>query len=292
MVVGLLFYVVLLSLFTITMGRSPHYYDMINDINNGTNYYLELQISEDATVSEIKKAYRSLSRVFHPDKNKDPGAKFRYMKIQTAHDILVDEETRAEYDELLKFGVPWEEQYYGRYVHRYGVPQHDIRYVLISTILLITIAKHCYQWYRHVVTKEQAKNSAHYKLRNIQLKKEMEFSTSKKPQNSENTEDSEIPEELEVVIHGCEMPTWKDLFLVQMVKFPFKVVILLFGWIRKPFFPLPTLSEEERIEVYCKEAGITREEFENRKKKYLEKMEKFRNSSKYKRTTRFLKKNR
>jgi len=50
------------------------------------------------------------------------------------------------------------------------------------------------------------------------------------------------------------------------------------------------LSEEERIRLYCEKMGITREEYEKKLQQFLEKQEKFKNSSKYKRAHRFMKK--
>jgi curved DNA-binding protein CbpA len=46
-------------------------------------------------------------------------------------------------------GIPWHEQYYGRYAHFYGAPDHDIRYVVLNLVILITVLKHLYQWNRH-----------------------------------------------------------------------------------------------------------------------------------------------
>ena len=62
------------------------------------NPYEELNLSKDATGDQIKKAYRNLSKLHHPDinKNKDT-SKFR--DIQQAYDILQDEEKRKHFDE-------------------------------------------------------------------------------------------------------------------------------------------------------------------------------------------------
>lgn len=44
----------------------------------------------------MKKKYRELSIVWHPDHSKDDGSKFRALK--RAYDVLVDPERRAKYD--------------------------------------------------------------------------------------------------------------------------------------------------------------------------------------------------
>jgi len=62
-------------------------------------HYDTLEVPETATQAEIKKAYRRLSLVHHPDKNRgnaDVSGKFQ--KINEAYEILGDENKRREYD--------------------------------------------------------------------------------------------------------------------------------------------------------------------------------------------------
>ena len=65
--------------------------------------YQVLNISSDATLKEIKKAYRSLSLQWHPDKNRDPDAKKMFYLINKANDILTDPKKK---DNWLKYGNP------------------------------------------------------------------------------------------------------------------------------------------------------------------------------------------
>ena len=67
--------------------------------------YAKLGVSRTATADEIKKAYRALARVHHPDANPDdPRAEERFKEISHAHDVLSDADKRKEYDDRLRFG--------------------------------------------------------------------------------------------------------------------------------------------------------------------------------------------
>ena len=62
--------------------------------------YKTLEISESASASEIKKAYRKLARQYHPDVNKDPKAEEKFKEINAAYEILSDKEKKAQYDQV------------------------------------------------------------------------------------------------------------------------------------------------------------------------------------------------
>lgn len=72
------------------------------------NYYEILNIKEDATDEEIKKAYRKLSKEYHPDTNKDKSeeeqkeAEDMFRLITKAKEILLNKQEREKFDEELK----------------------------------------------------------------------------------------------------------------------------------------------------------------------------------------------
>ena len=66
---------------------------------NNTEFYDRLGVSKDASQDEIKKAYRKMSKKYHPDINKAPGAEEKYKEIQEAYETLGDEQKRAAYDQ-------------------------------------------------------------------------------------------------------------------------------------------------------------------------------------------------
>lgn len=61
--------------------------------------YQRLGVKRGASAEEIKKAYRSLAKQLHPDRNKDkPDAAKRFGEITQAYDLLSDKDKRAKYD--------------------------------------------------------------------------------------------------------------------------------------------------------------------------------------------------
>lgn len=64
------------------------------------SYYDILNISENASKSEIKKQFRKLVRMYHPDLNSSFEAEQRFKEINKAADILLDDEKRKNYDNL------------------------------------------------------------------------------------------------------------------------------------------------------------------------------------------------
>ena len=61
--------------------------------------YQRLGLKRGATEPEIKKAYRSLAKQLHPDRNKDnPKAAERFAEVTRAYDLLSDKDKRAQYD--------------------------------------------------------------------------------------------------------------------------------------------------------------------------------------------------
>ena len=60
--------------------------------------YTILGIERDADQATIRKAYKKLARKYHPDLNKDSGADDRFKEVNTAYEILSNEQRRNQYD--------------------------------------------------------------------------------------------------------------------------------------------------------------------------------------------------
>lgn len=68
-----------------------------------TDYYELLDVPRDASSDDIKRAYRTLARRYHPDANPDDAeAEARFKEIATAYEVLSDPQKRQHYD---RFGA-------------------------------------------------------------------------------------------------------------------------------------------------------------------------------------------
>lgn len=74
-------------------------------MGDAVDYYKVLGIPRDASVDEVKKAYRCLSKVYHPDKAahlEEPARKERerhMVALNVAHQVLMSPRQRLEYDQ-------------------------------------------------------------------------------------------------------------------------------------------------------------------------------------------------
>lgn len=61
------------------------------------DYFKVLGLEEDATRSDVKRAYRDLAKVWHPDVNKEEKAPAVFILINEAYEFLLDDERRANF---------------------------------------------------------------------------------------------------------------------------------------------------------------------------------------------------
>jgi molecular chaperone DnaJ len=63
-----------------------------------TDYYSVLGISRNASAEEIKKAYKTLAKKYHPDISKEKDAEHKFKEVSEAYSVLSDPEKKKNYD--------------------------------------------------------------------------------------------------------------------------------------------------------------------------------------------------
>lgn len=66
-----------------------------------TNYFAILELSPNASSDEVKVAFRTLAKKWHPDRNKDPLSTKRFIEISEAYEYLMDDNRRAVHSYML-----------------------------------------------------------------------------------------------------------------------------------------------------------------------------------------------
>jgi DnaJ-class molecular chaperone len=63
------------------------------------DHYTALGLGSDASLADIKKAFRQKASQYHPDRNAAADAAERFRAVQEAYDVLSDETKRQAYDD-------------------------------------------------------------------------------------------------------------------------------------------------------------------------------------------------
>ncbi len=74
-------------------------------MNSTMDYYEILGVDRNATKDDLKKAFRTLARKYHPDVNKAPDAADKFKEIGKAYETLSDDNKRQIYDRYGEEGL-------------------------------------------------------------------------------------------------------------------------------------------------------------------------------------------
>jgi curved DNA-binding protein CbpA len=87
------------------------------------------------SIKEITKSYRSLSRQWHPDKNKSRGAREKFVAIAKAYEVLTDTTKRTEYDHFRDRPDEYFRKYGSGVLWEYA-PKSDATFVILLFLVV------------------------------------------------------------------------------------------------------------------------------------------------------------
>ncbi len=74
-------------------------------IMSNRDFYEILGVPRNASIDDIKTAFRKLARQYHPDVSKEPDAEEKFKEINEAYGVLSDPQKRARYDQFGRAGL-------------------------------------------------------------------------------------------------------------------------------------------------------------------------------------------
>jgi len=120
------------------------------------DYYKILGVSRDASEEEVKKAFRKLAHVYHPDKSGGNEAKFK--EASEAYAVLSDKKKRAQYDAVGSEGFSG---FSARGGSAYGGDPSGFGFdweifFLASSVVVVSVADVISRWISNSLSKSQS----------------------------------------------------------------------------------------------------------------------------------------
>ncbi|OQR79799.1 dnaJsubfamily C member 1-like [Tropilaelaps mercedesae] len=197
-------------------------FDVVEDVKQ--NFYEFLEIPENATTSDIRKAYRKLSLQYHPDRNSDPEAPETFRKIAAVMEVLKDEKKRMKYHEVLQYGIPdWARSMYYRYyrkARKMGPAEMGVMMAII-----VTVAQTLWMWTSYWEKKFTIESNF-----SEAIKRKKQRSTNAKKNRAAEEEINQIRQEL---MSRISAPTFKDIWFVRLPYGMFCTVMALPACVRE-----------------------------------------------------------
>ncbi len=121
---------------------------MLNSLkkNNMSNFYETLGVSKTADPKEIKSAYKSLAKKYHPDISKEEDSETKFKAVNDAYDVLSDPEKKSRYDSVGDSRYRHEQNYGGGHSYGYGgfrmntLQWKDLSFLKKLGLILIIVA--------------------------------------------------------------------------------------------------------------------------------------------------------
>lgn len=240
------------------------------------NCYDVLEVTREATKSEIAKNYRRLAKQHHPDLHRTQEAKenneIQFKRVANAYEILKDEDSRTDYDYMLDNPDEYYAHYY-RYYRRRVAPKVDVRIVLIVTISIISFIQYYSSWQKYDTAIKYFTTVPKYRNRALEIAKHDGLLTDKKTKGKNKTS----KEETEIIIRkvieekmdikgAYAKPLISDILWIQIVIFPYTIVKYI-NWYISWFWHHTLLkqpySEEEKLYIIRKYLKISQHQFDS-----------------------------
>lgn len=193
-------------------------FDVVEEVNQ--NFYTMLSVPQDADQAAIKKAFRKLSLVLHPDKNDAPDAEIQFRQLVSVYDILKDPNKRRCYDEVLTNGLPdWKHAvYYYRRVRKMGLAE-----MTVILFIIVSISQYLIGWGSYIERKYTMEEFVNNKTKRL----------LKKQKKGKADAITNLPPELEIEIEKPSVKNTLPFQIPQLIWFIFVTCPpLMYHWVK------------------------------------------------------------
>ncbi|XP_063911717.1 dnaJ homolog subfamily C member 25 homolog [Zophobas morio] len=253
-----------------------------------SNCYDILGVTREATKNEIAKSYRRLAKQYHPDLHRDKDAKLvaeeQFKTLANAYDILKDEESRSEYDDMLDNPDQYYAHYY-RYYKRRMAPKVDVRIVLVVTISVISVIQYYSGWQRYDTAIKYFMTVPKYRNRAIDIAKQEGLLHGDKKSKGKAKMPKGVDDIIKKVIEdkmdikgAYAKPSITDVLWIQLILAPYTIAKYIFwyvSWIWRHTIMKQPYSDEEKLYLIRKYLKMGQYQFdsqeEGRKQDFLDK---------------------
>uniref|UniRef100_A0A915PYU5 DnaJ homolog subfamily C member 1 n=1 Tax=Setaria digitata TaxID=48799 RepID=A0A915PYU5_9BILA len=191
-------------------------YDLVEEV--GRSFYDFYGIPKDATVSNIKKAYRRLSMEWHPDRNSDENAEDQFRKIAAIYEVLKSHNLREKYDSILENGLPnWKQP-----VFYYRRARKLSWFEAVIVVVIVCSIGHYFMLWGAYIDKYLTLFSNRNKLRKKEIRQMKKIGS-----DAETVYEEKMTKMLSDV---C--PSWRNSLPALMISLLYNVIISLPDFIR------------------------------------------------------------
>ncbi|XP_030761897.1 dnaJ homolog subfamily C member 25 homolog [Sitophilus oryzae] len=250
------------------------------------NCYDVLEITREATKSELSKSYRRLARQYHPDLHRGKEAKEKaeeqFKIVANAYEILKDDESRMDYDYMLDNPDQYYAHYY-RYYKRRVAPKVDVKIVILVTISVISIIQYYSGWQRYDSAISYFSTIPKYRNRAQDIAKQEGLlpDNSKKGSKKQKVSKEEMEQVIKKVIEekmdikgAYAKPKITDILWIQLVILPYTTANYIYwyiSWILNHNIMKKPYNEEEKLYIIRKYLKMGQHQFDSQEDETIQK---------------------
>lgn len=245
--------------------------------------YDVLAANRESTKDEITKLYRAQARKWHPDRyHTEAGraeATEKFRQIATAYEVLKEDESRKEYNDMLDDPESYYRHYY-RYYKRYYGAKVDAHWVIIGLISLISLYQYfvMHSKYREAIDYLVSVPKYRFKAQELAKEKGLLPISSKRTgrdasgaKRNRHKSKEEVKEQEDAIIRqvleenmdirgGFAKPDIKNILWIQIFVYPCKYFYWYFRWIYLFDIKKEPYGDEEKVYLISKYLGVNEDQ--------------------------------